>query len=69
METQTNGSVTHRDALLKAEQSIAKIKDTVNKDILRMKYHFMAPAYWINDPNGLIFYQGRVPSVLSALPI
>ncbi|UOF90058.1 sucrose-6-phosphate hydrolase [Fodinisporobacter ferrooxydans] len=25
---------------------------------LRLKYHFMAPAYWINDPNGLIFYKG-----------
>lgn len=59
METHTNGSVTHRDALLKAEQSITKIQDTVNKDILRMKYHFMAPAYWINDPNGLIFYKGE----------
>lgn len=33
METQTNGLVTHRDALLKAEQSIAKIKDTVKSSL------------------------------------
>lgn len=26
---------------------------------MRLKYHFMAPAYWINDPNGLIFYKGE----------
>lgn len=51
--------ISHRDALLKAESSIAKIKDSVNKDLLRLKYHFMAPAYWINDPNGLIFYKGE----------
>jgi len=55
----TKGKTSHREALLKAEHSIAKIKDTVSRDLSRQKYHFMAPAYWINDPNGLIFYKGE----------
>ncbi|NJJ41309.1 glycoside hydrolase family 32 protein [Paenibacillus apii] len=59
MELPTQGALLHRDALLKAEQSISRIKDTVGKDPGRLKYHFMAPAYWINDPNGLIFYKGE----------
>lgn len=59
MESPLKGAVSHREALLLAEHSIAKIKDVVNKDLGRLKYHFMAPAYWINDPNGLIFYKGE----------
>ncbi|MCJ7665334.1 MAG: glycoside hydrolase family 32 protein [Actinobacteria bacterium] len=35
------------------------MKDEVAKDQYRLKYHFMAPAYWINDPNGLIYFSGE----------
>ncbi|MFC4778053.1 glycoside hydrolase family 32 protein [Paenibacillus sp. GCM10023252] len=28
------------------------------QDPYRPKYHFTAPANWINDPNGLIYYKG-----------
>ncbi|GAH30934.1 unnamed protein product, partial [marine sediment metagenome] len=26
---------------------------------LRPKYHFIAPANWMNDPNGPIYYKGE----------
>jgi beta-fructofuranosidase len=25
----------------------------------RQRYHFMAPSGWINDPNGLVYWQGQ----------
>ena len=25
----------------------------------RPEFHFLAPAYWMNDPNGPIFYKGE----------
>jgi beta-fructofuranosidase len=45
--------------LAKADKSVAAMKDQVAKDPMRLKYHFMAPAYWLNDPNGLIYYRGE----------
>lgn len=49
----------HKYMLAKAEQSVANMKDQAAKDPMRLQYHFMAPAYWLNDPNGLIYYRGE----------
>ena len=28
-------------------------------DATRPQYHFTPPANWMNDPNGLVYYQGE----------
>ncbi len=48
----------HEKALRRAEASITVGKEQAAKDVKRMRYHLMAPAYWINDPCGLIQFQG-----------
>jgi len=54
-----NYNTYHKLMVDKAEQSVAQMKDFVAEDPMRMKYHFMAPAYWLNDPNGLIYFRGE----------
>jgi len=39
--------------------SLEKGKKNAEKCPYRPQYHFLAPAYWMNDPNGLIFYKGE----------
>lgn len=43
----------------KAQMEIDLIKEEVLGSRYRQKYHFMAEAGWINDPNGLIYYKGQ----------
>ena len=33
--------------------------DKAEKCPFRPKYHFLPPAYWMNDPNGPLFYKGE----------
>lgn len=49
----------HQEAIAKAEASVAQVRAAVAKDPNRPAYHFQAPAYWMNDPNGPIYYQGE----------
>ena len=44
--------------LSKANAYIAKAKKSVNGKY-RLKYHVMPPAGWMNDPNGLIYFNGK----------
>lgn len=43
----------------KAQRAIDEKKEFVKIGKMRQHYHFMAQAGWINDPNGLIWFQGR----------
>jgi len=45
-------------ALLRAMSSDQNAAERATKDPARPQYHFRAPANWINDPNGTIFYRG-----------
>lgn len=48
-----------RDRLLaKAEASVAAATSRATEDPTRPIFHFLPPAYWMNDPNGPIFFGG-----------
>jgi beta-fructofuranosidase len=40
-------------------ENLREINSKVKKDPQRPVYHFLPPAYWMNDPNGPIFYNGK----------
>lgn len=46
----------HKEALNKANQEIANKQEQIKNSRYRLNYHFMAPTGWMNDPNGLVFY-------------
>ena len=52
----TNNS-NHKFLLREAENSVDKAVSTVGH-FYRLHYHFMPKAYWLNDPNGLVYYDG-----------
>lgn len=45
-------------ALVKADAAVRAAVATAASDPTRPAYHFHAPAQWMNDPNGPIFYKG-----------
>ena len=44
----------HKEKLEQAQKYVDSIKNQVALSKYRQGYHFMAPASWINDPNGFI---------------
>ncbi|NMB00840.1 MAG: glycoside hydrolase family 32 protein [Firmicutes bacterium] len=55
MITKNNSS--HESLLYKADNSVSKAISGV-VDTYRLHYHLMPQAYWMNDPNGLVYYNG-----------
>ncbi|MDE5415055.1 glycoside hydrolase family 32 protein [Alkalihalobacterium chitinilyticum] len=56
METNTNN---HKEQIAKAMQSVITEHEKVNQDPWRLNYHVATPAFWMNDPNGFIYYKGE----------
>jgi beta-fructofuranosidase len=51
---------THHTRLLEVAQRAREAVDRrTETGRFRQRYHFMAPSGWINDPNGLIYWQDR----------
>lgn len=48
-----------KERIYSAQQVIAERRAMVKTGPMRQKYHFMSEAGWINDPNGMIFFQGN----------
>ncbi len=46
------------DKIKSANKYIEKSRRTVN-DEYRLRYHMMPPIGWLNDPNGLIYFNGK----------
>ena len=42
-----------------AQEALANATPAAQADPLRPRYHFAAPAQWMNDPNGTIFIDGE----------
>ncbi|HEY1381853.1 MAG TPA: glycoside hydrolase family 32 protein [Gemmataceae bacterium] len=49
----------HRQAVARADAADAAARPRAERDPRRPAYHFLAPARWMNDPNGPIFFGGK----------
>ena len=50
--------VGREQAIRRAEEAIRAAAGLAAADPRRPRYHFRAPAQWMNDPNGPIFHRG-----------
>ncbi|MGN1385140.1 MAG: glycoside hydrolase family 32 protein, partial [Bacillus sp. (in: firmicutes)] len=46
------------DKIEQANEALQKAVQKMKKD-WRLGYHIAAPANWINDPNGLVYFKGE----------
>ena len=53
----SNANTCHRELILRADAFAAEKAEEAARDPHRLGYHIMAPSGWINDPNGLVYFQ------------
>lgn len=51
-----------------AEDTIIRAAAVAERDLTRPRYHFRAPAQWMDDPNGIIFHDGWYHMMYSLNP-
>ena len=51
-----------------SEESIRAATNVASKDLKRPRYHFRAPAQWMDDPNGIIYHEGYYHIMYSLNP-
>jgi beta-fructofuranosidase len=56
---QRETDILHQKAVAAANSAVAQAWSRAENDPNRPTYHFQAPALWMNDPNGPIYYQGE----------
>ncbi|HUC90746.1 MAG TPA: glycoside hydrolase family 32 protein [Paenibacillus sp.] len=56
-ETQRN--LTHKGKIALANEAIERRPESVKNGSFRLRYHLMPPSGWMNDPNGLIQWNGE----------
>ena len=49
----------HQKAVLKAMDSVIKTQAAASASYWKPQYHISPPAFWTNDPNGFVQYQGE----------
>ena len=52
-------AVKHQERIQIVEEFTAQKKDSIKKHPWREHYHFQAPVGWMNDPHGLIQFNGK----------
>jgi beta-fructofuranosidase len=57
--TLSNQNEIHEVRIYDAMKAISNLEAASSSDPHRLQFHFMAPAGWMNDPNGLIRYRGE----------
>ena len=45
-----------------------RMRQKMAEDPHRPRYHFTPPANWMNDPNGVIEWDGKYPPLLPTQP-
>lgn len=57
LENATRKSDRHQALIAQADEALKENRGTLDTTF-RLNYHMMPPAGWMNDPNGLIYWQG-----------